>query len=273
MSDLFDTLDKKLRMKIVVFKGGIGNQLFQYCLIDYLSRKGYKVYYRDETFGHNGLEIHKYFDVKLKRLPRILDYVYRKVKEKFPSTFNRLSTLDDVYDESTIRFDGYWQNKDYMSPELDITFKALPLNERNKDILEKIKSTNSVSIHVRRGDYLKYPEIYGGICTAEYYTKALAIINERMANPSFYVFSDDIEWCRKNMNVPDAEYIDWNKGNDSIYDMYLMSKCKANIIANSTFSYWGAKISKNDIVTYPKRWFANMEARRIFPNNWFSIQT
>ena len=258
-------------MKIVIFKGGIGNQLFQYCLIDYLSKKGYKVYYRDETFGHNGLEIHKYFDVKLKRLPRWLDYIYRKVREKYPSTFNRLSTIDDVYDESKIRFDGYWQDKDYMSPELDITFKDLPLNERNKDILESIKSTNSVSIHVRRGDYLKYPERYGGICTANYYAKALNIIKEKVANPFFYIFSDDIEWCRENMKISDAEYIDWNKGNDSIYDMFLMSKCKANIIANSTFSYWGAMIANNDIVAYPKKWFANGIPRRIFLDKWIGI--
>ncbi|MBO5613046.1 MAG: alpha-1,2-fucosyltransferase [Prevotella sp.] len=258
-------------MKIVVFKGGIGNQLFQYCLIDYLSRKGYRVYFRDETLGHNGLEIHKYFDVKLKRLPRIWDYIYRKIKEKYPSIFNCLSTLDDVYDESKIRFDGYWQDKDYMSPELDITFKKLPLNERNKEILDKIQSTNSVSIHVRRGDYLKYLEIYGGICTAEYYTKALAIIKERIATPTFYVFSDDIEWCRENMNITNAEYIDWNKGNDSIYDMYLMSKCKANIIANSTFSFWGAIIADNDIVIYPKKWFANKKSPDLFKKTWLGI--
>lgn len=258
-------------MKIVVFKGGIGNQLFQYCLIDYLSRKGYKVYYRDETFGHNGLEIHKYFDVKLNRLPRWLDYIYRKVKEKYPLTFNRLSTLDDVYDESKIRFDGYWQDKDYMSPEQDIAFKDLLLNERNKEILERIQSTNSVSIHVRRGDYLKYPEIYGGICTTEYYAKAISIIKERIANPSFYIFSDDIEWCKGNMNIPNAEYIDWNKGNDSIYDMYLMSKCKANIIANSTFSYWGAKIANNYVVVYPHKWILTRPSPNFFMEQWIRL--
>lgn len=258
-------------MKIVVFKGGIGNQLFQYCLIDYLEKKGYRVYYRDETFGHNGLEIHKYFDVSLKRLPRVSDFIYRKIKDKCPSLFRKLSTRDDVYDERKIRFDGYWQDLQYISMDVNIAFNDLPLNENNRNLLNKIRSSNSVSIHVRRGDYLKYPEIYGGICTELYYAKAMAIIEERVPNPKFFVFSDDIDWCRENMKIADAEYVGWNKGNDSIYDMYLMSECKANIIANSTFSYWGAVMAKHDTVVYPKKWFANQVARRIFPDSWISI--
>ncbi len=258
-------------VKIVVFKGGIGNQLFQYCLIDYLERKGYQVYYRDETFGHNGLEIHKYFDVKLRRLPRFGDYIYRMVRGNFPKIFKHLSTLDDVYDENKVRFDGYWQDRKYIYEDIKITFKDLPLNTKNKDVLKLIESTNSVSIHIRRGDYLKYPEIYGGICTPEYYNRAIYLIREKLNNPSFFIFSDDIAWCMDNMEIPNAEYIDWNVGDDNIYDMFLMSRCKANIIANSTFSFWGAIIADNDIVIYPQKWFANKKSPDLFKKNWLGI--
>ena len=258
-------------MKIVVFKGGIGNQLFQYCLGSSLEQNGYRVYYRDETFGHNGLEIHKYFDVDVRFLPKWFDYVYRIIKEKHPVLFSRLSTLNNIYDESKIIFEGYWQDKMYMPDNLKISFKDIPLSEKNKKVLVKINTTESVSIHVRRGDYLRYPDIYGGICTPEYYAKAIDIIKGELKNPVFYIFSDDIEWCRQNMKLSNAEYIDWNVGNDSIYDMYLMSKCKANIIANSTFSYWGSMISQNDMVIYPSKWLANHPVPNLFKREWLRL--
>ena len=257
-------------MKIVVFKGGVGNQLFQYCLIEYLSNKGYTVYYKDETFGHNGLEIDKYFEVELKKLPRFADFIYTRIKHKHPKIFTKI-TANNVFIKSKIRFDGYWQDKKYMSFANLIRFKSLILNSKNKEIEKQIENTNSVSIHVRRGDYLKFPEQYGGICTVEYYNKAIAIIKEKISNPVFYIFSDDIEWCKSNIDIPNAEYVGWNKGNDSIIDMYLMSKCKANIIANSTFSYWGALISKNNTVIYPKRWFANKQSPNLFNNDWIGL--
>lgn len=94
---------------------------------------------------------------------------------------------------------------------------------------------------------------------------------DKFHRPTFFVFSDDIPWVKKNMSIPDAYYIDWNKHEDSYLDMYLMSQCKANIIANSTFSFWGAILgNEKEMVIRPKRWIGN-DVPDIFPSSWFSI--
>ena len=94
-----------------------------------------------------------------------------------------------------------------------------------------------------------------------------------MESPKFYVFSDDIAWVKNNLKLKNEVFVDWNIGKDSIYDMYLMSQAKANVIANSTFSYWGAYLNeKTRIVVYPKKWFASkFIAPNIFPDDWFGI--
>lgn len=266
---------KVTKMKIVVFKGGIGNQLFQYNMIKYLEQKGHRVYYKDETnryFVHYGLEVDKYFDVNLHKLPKMLDIIYDYMQNQhFRKLFHYLSTEDNVYDESKIRFDGYWANLKYMIAK--VKFKELPLNYQNQQVLEDIQKTNSVSIHIRRGDYLtvENQKIFGGICTLDYYQKAIQKIRELVDNPSFFIFSDDIEWCKENFDLPNSTFIDWNTGVNSIYDMYLMSYCKTNIIANSTFSYWGGRIYNGGIVIYPKKWFNEGSAPNIFPEEWIGL--
>ena len=111
------------------------------------------------------------------------------------------------------------------------------------------------------------------ICTTEYYNKAVHIIKKEISNPTFYIFSDDIEWVKNNLPLENACYIDWNTGNQSIYDMYLMTNAKAHIIANSTFSYWGAMLSKSSLITiYPKKWFnSKFAVPNIFPQNWIGL--
>lgn len=86
--------------------------------------------------------------------------------------------------------------------------------------------------------------IFGNICTQKYYHDAIRIITEKVNDAVFYVFSDDISWVQTHLDIPNAVYVNWNTGESSIYDMYLMSSCKYNIIANSTFSYWAARLNK-----------------------------
>ena len=137
-----------------------------------------------------------------------------------------------------------------------------------------IQGTQSVSLHIRRGDYLdpENLERYGGICTIEYYMKGISIIKNYFERPSFFIFSNDMEWVKENMDIPNPVYIDINKGKDSYMDMYLMSRCKANIIANSSFSYWGAMLNINPspLVVYPQKWFNNYTPD-IFPQSWIGI--
>lgn len=175
---------------------------------------------------------------------------------------------------------GFWQTEKYFSSIREeilttFTFDKKMISLQTNNILHLIKNTNSVSIHIRRGDYLQkgVKEIFGNICTPTYYDKAISEIKNRIDNPNFFVFSNDIEWVKENISIPSPNYIDWNKGTDSWQDMFLMSQCKYNIIANSTFSWWGAWLNQNDnkIVIAPKRFLNDIETPDIFPKEWITI--
>lgn len=138
---------------------------------------------------------------------------------------------------------GYWATPKLFSDidkdiRNDFTFLN-PIDDENKRVEEDILNSNSVSLDVRRSDYLKY-DIYQGICTIEdYYTKAIRYICERVENANFFIFSNDIKYCKNNLSIENVRYISNNAGLNSYKDMYLMTKCKHNIVANSTLVSWG----------------------------------
>ena len=115
----------------------------------------------------------------------------------------------------------------------------------NEEILKKIRNSHAVSVHIRRGDYLQ-PEnaaMFGNICTEEYYESALNYMKEKIEDPHFFLFSDDTAYVREHYQGEEYTIVDINHGDDSFYDMYLMSRCEGNICANSTFSFWGARLN------------------------------
>jgi len=115
----------------------------------------------------------------------------------------------------------------------------------NEEILKKIRNSHAVSVHIRRGDYLQ-PEnaaMFGNICTEEYYESALDYMKEKIEDPHFFIFSDDTAYVREHYQGEKYTIVDINHGDDSFYDMYLMSRCEGNICANSTFSFWGARLN------------------------------
>ena len=115
----------------------------------------------------------------------------------------------------------------------------------NEEILKKIRNSHAVSVHIRRGDYLQ-PEnaaMFGNICTEEYYESALNYMKEKIKDPHFFLFSDDIAYVKEHYQGEEYTIVDINHGDDSFYDMYLMSRCEGNICANSTFSFWGARLN------------------------------
>lgn len=150
------------------------------------------------------------------------------------------------------------------------------IDNKNKSILELILKTNSVSIHVRRGDYLSDPAL-GNLISKQYYIDAINYIKNKVNNPTYFIFSNDIEWCRQNLDLENCYYIDWNKGKESYRDMQLMSLCKHNIIPNSSFSWWGAWLNNNleKIVVAPQRWI-NPKVQQsdidIVPETWIKIR-
>ena len=146
-------------------------------------------------------------------------------------------------------------------------------NRKNEEIIQKISSTNSVSLHVRRGDYLGLKNLHG-ICDLNYYQKAVNFIERHVENPFFFLFSDDPNWVKENLKLNHPYFIvDINKNEKSPWDMWLMSLCKHNIIANSSFSWWGAFLNQNEknITIAPKVWFADGSAEEIHLKSWILL--
>ena len=179
----------------------------------------------------------------------------------------------------TCYLSGYWQSERYFGAyaqqiRKDFTFSIAPSLE-NQRILEKIRSVNAVSVHVRRGDYLKSKanlDLYG-VCSIEYYRNAIALIRDKIEDPYFLIFADDMDWIRDQLGTDEnIVYIDHNRGSESFNDMRLMSACSHHIIANSTFSWWGAWLGSNEnkIVVAPEPWFNSkrMDTRDLIPKPW-----
>lgn len=266
-------------MKLISFTAGLGNQLFQYCFYCYLSSNFpneniYGYYNKRWLENHGGVLIDRFFDVRLpitSKWINLLGLYLRILNKCFGSG---ISKDDDFYINRTM-FVGYWQDKHYFKG-IDISYKKeLVISEKNKECLEKILMCNSVAVHFRRGDYMlpKFQKVFGSICTVDYYQKSISKMSAQISEPVFFVFSDDIDWVKQNFIFDKVYFVDWNKGQDSFWDMYLMSQCSANIIANSTFSFWGAYLNKNNpIVIYPKNWIrTNLEHPDIFPEKWIGL--
>ena len=285
-------------MKIVRFLGGLGNQMFQYAFYKALERKFGSVAADLSGFDHydlhNGFELEKIFPITLNKAHPFVIKLYDPVfRDWHIRKFRRLLNLKNAYYEERepFQFDasifkdkqkrlywGYWQSVQYLhkvAPELreDFRFK-LPLDERNQDIDNQIINSNSVAIHVRRGDYL-HNELLGGICDQDYYQRAIDIILEKIKNPEFFIFSNDMAWCQSAFDLPNVSFVSWNHGDKSYVDMQLMSHCKHNIIANSSFSWWAAWLNprSDKTVIAPANWTNNPVHADfdITPKAWLKI--
>jgi hypothetical protein len=179
--------------------------------------------------------------------------------------------------------DGFWQNEKYFKDirstlleEVDLKTKP---SSKNAKWLNQIRSSNSISLHIRRGDYVenKSTNKFHGVMSPEYYQKGLTLLAKKTGQKDFklFIFSNDIEWCKQNLkfNYP-VTFIDGN--NSGAEDMRLMKHCKHNIMANSSFSWWGAWLNQNPdkIVIAPKAWFQDKEANKetdIVPPGWVRL--
>ena len=176
---------------------------------------------------------------------------------------------------------GYWQSEKYFSKfseqiREDFIFR-LQLVKQNADLAKQITQTNAVSLHVRRGDYVNNPITTAthGLCSLDYYRAAIQYVSERVKKPQFFVFSDDIDWVKHNLKIEfPCIYVDHNQGAESYNDMRLMSLCQHHIVANSSFSWWGAWLNPSlcKIVVAPKQWFANQnDVCDLLPKGWVKL--
>jgi Glycosyl transferase family 11. len=299
-------------MIIVNIKNGLGNQMFQYAfgrilewkynvpvLFDFMRdeiktplKTDLDVFSIDKIHEANPdvIEPFKPFSVRFYRDQKLyLRYVYYKLRRKYQS--NRLITepfpsqYTEVFDRLDIQkkyyFLGFWQNNRYFEGfEQEVRNLFIP---RDKSVFESPialdiidSGFDTVSLHFRRGDYLTsgFIEPAG----MDYYYKAIDLIKQRLKNPFFYIFTDEPEWVEKEfkLDMP-HQLVSGNTGSDCYKDIVLMSRCNHNIMANSSFSWWGAWLnpSPTKIVIAPKKWYAS-EKRDIYtceitPKNWLRI--
>ena len=251
--------------------GGMGNQMFQYAFGKHLATKFNKKLYCDISFYQN----QSLRSLSLQYFQNIdLDTSIDKIKVNFP-----IYRIDDDFNYKEISeptncgyyLDGYWQSEKYFEKSESVIREQFKLN---RFLFEKITATpgldsKSVSIHIRRTDYVT-SNGYHPVQTLEYYKKALDIIGDY---DNLFVFSDDIKWCRENLKFDNIIFVE---GSSEIEDLCLMSLCKNNIIANSSFSWWGAWLNVNPDkkVIAPKKWFGpqtSLNDDYIIPTDWIKI--
>lgn len=283
-------LKKNLNHVIVRLMGGLGNQMFQYAAARALSlrlgselcldtseylppptnntpRQLYLSAFQITT-PHATPEMVRHYKVNklteriLRKLnianPPFTQHVYEPSHAYWPK-FDQLN--------APLYLDGFWQNELYFRAyrtEIlqDFTFPALPsLSSELKDHISR--ESTSVCVHVRRGDYITNKEArdFHGICTPEYYKKSITYLMEHTVSPHFFIFCDEPAWVKKNFNCygANASIIDLHTEHNAYHDMHLMTLCKHHIIANSSFSWWGAWLAQSQncrqIVCAPKSWF------------------
>lgn len=266
-------------MKIVHFSSGLGNQIFFYLFSNYLKDKYpkqtiYGYYNKRWLEKHNGLEIDKVFEITLPDHTVLSDSVAWICRKLNGLGIKGLKATDDSFSESAIYFDGYYQDKKFIMDYIDsLHFRQFQLIKVNQNLINEINKEDSIAIHIRRGDYLhpQFVPMFGGICTDEYYKQAVDIAIKHFPHAHFYVFSNDIDWVKENLHLSNTTFVNHNNGVDSYLDMYLISNCKGCIIANSSFSYWGAMLNKRaEIVIYPSKW-NNQHTPDMFPEYWIGL--
>jgi len=260
--------------------GGLGNQMFQYALGKCLALK----HNTDLKLDLSGFENYKAWKFELDNLN--ISYKtfnlkdkesLQRINEKFFHFDKELLNLSD-----NVYLDGYFQSEKYFKKIKQVLLNDFmvtsPVNEKNKKMLDLINSTNSVSLHVRRGDYITNPSAnaFHGTCSVEYYNKAAKYISENIDNPHFFLFSDEPEWVRENILIDKpVTIVDINTIDNGYDDLRLMSNCKYNIIANSSFSWWGSWLNNNPqkVVIAPKRWFISTvhDTKDLIPEGWIKL--
>ncbi|MBP3346185.1 MAG: alpha-1,2-fucosyltransferase [Alphaproteobacteria bacterium] len=303
--------DKQNANAVIKLWGGLGNQMFEYAFgrALALSRKTnvkFDYSWFEEVKRQNKVTI-RHYELKAYNLTapaadnaecqklkhnkffqKILPaFLYKKLYKKgwLPTNLQKEKNTgifqpDSLQARLPAYFEGYFQCEKYFEkyrPQIlqDFSLK-IPLNDANRKILSSINQTNSVSLHIRRGDYVNNARANAahGLCSLTYYQNAMDNIASQIQNPHFFIFSDDLDWAARNLK-PEHPFtlVDINTADTGYFDMFLMSRCKHNIIANSSFSWWGAWLNQNPekIVIAPKKWNNSGISSAILCDGWIKL--
>jgi hypothetical protein len=295
----------------VTLKGGLGNQLFQYAIGRALSvslnvplrldlswfkevkaTNGNITTIREYALEPYGLKVSTYYSNRQTGIIAQLIEKYAKIVGKYIPGY---LALDGIYYERDFKFDsnvkelvppvwlhGYWQSYKYFDAIAELLRHDLGqpqgLSLPTQAFISRIKSTDSIALHIRRGDYVsnKNASVVHGLCSIEYYKKGLEIVSVGLHKPHCFIFSDEPEWAKNNLrfSIP-TTVVDINGPKDAHEDLWLMSACDRFVIANSSLSWWAAWLSNaaNKLVVAPREWFAdaNVDTTSLIPPEWMRL--
>lgn len=285
-------------MVIIKLKGGLGNQMFQYAAARQLSvlhNVELKIDLSflekdptDYTKRHFELDIFK-IKASIANLEETTRLKNKNIKNIITGKYVKELKLTPFrirpYSKNDCYVSGFWQSPTYFSNIKKLLKKEFELKEAvydsyNSNIISKISESNSVSVHFRRGDYVtnNRTNLSHGVCSMEYYQKAVNYIAKRISNPTLFIFSDDISWVKDNFSTIYPTVFVEQENYSTHIDFHLMSMCKHNIIANSSYSWWAAWLNKNSnkIVVAPRMWYKNKWkqisiAKDFIPKQWIKI--
>lgn len=293
-------------MKIVKLKGGLGNQMFQYCyglLVEKRTGEEVKLDYsaycsldsdtvrvpRIEKFQIHLKPADKKDIAKICKFPHIgnsLSFRYKLgvlAEEKLNSKYFREPNRAYIDPGRLMRydfFDGYWQSWRYVEEvrsKVSSEFKPnYVLSDKTRETQKIMLKENAVFVGVRRGDYAAEKDHYGSF-DSKYYLKAMDYISQRINNPTFYVFSNDIEWCKSNLDwgTYNVRFRDKELQTDDFEELMLIASCQHAVIVNSSYHWWGATLIQNPdkIVCCPEKWWFDDKPIDIIPETWIRIKS
>lgn len=282
-------------MFIVKLKGGLGNQLFQYSFGRLMSVKRDEIFKLDkDVLGSLGDTQREYSldnfnisasiaspeEVARAKYPYgLLSKICRFISFKFLRIFH-IGYEKNILKSKAKYFDGFFQSYRYLDPIRSELLREISIKggiRRELGVLiDDMASSNSVSIHVRRGDYVENKKTKKDhfVCNDDYYKKAISLITNKVEKPRFFIFSDDINWVKENFSLSNVIFVS-DQGLSDYEELILMSHCKHNIIANSSFSFWAAWLNNNGnkIIIAPKIWNRRYDKhyKDLAPLEWIRI--
>lgn len=281
-------------MVISYLKGGLGNQFFQYATGYALSRELNCPLYLDTSHYKNKQQIRKFelslYQIESKEIGNTQKLILKVLSKISPEKNIHIQEkqfhfvpfdLTTLSSKKSVWLDGYWQSPLYFEKYRADILRQFQLSQspspENQSLLSEIRNSNSIFLHVRRGDYVsnKSAASFHGTLPISYYEHALQKLNFTESSNQLFIFTDDPEWCIESFKTINSKRVVTHNQNSGWEDLRLMSECKAGILANSTFSWWGAWLNQNSNlkIIAPKNWFTDGTIRTcsLTPSSWSLI--